>query len=147
MKQLSMVGAKVLRQNENYKYRLAGKGERYLVYHDEIDNPAEVVKNYLRPYVIEEPSIDSVAIQRGVSMIEASTGAYVWRANIRYTCQEVLENGAEKERKVSAKFFVCADDMSSAFEAIVGYLEYETEHPATSIVSISRVNVIEVIGL
>lgn len=145
MKQLSMVSAKVLRQNENYKYRLAGKGERYLVYHNEDDSPIEIVKNYLRPYVIEEPSIDSVALQRGVSYVEDSMGDYVWRAQLRYTSRILLENGTEKERKVSAKYLVCADDMSQAFESIVAYLESNTEHPSSSLVSISRVNVIEVI--
>lgn len=46
---LSIVVAKVVRENAQYKYKLVGKGERYLVHHQEGDNSGNAVMKYLTP--------------------------------------------------------------------------------------------------
>ena len=55
---LSIVVAKVVRENAQYKYKLVGKGERYLVQHQEGDNPGNAVMKYLTPYAKEPVVIE-----------------------------------------------------------------------------------------
>lgn len=146
MKNLTIVCARVVRKNEQYSYQLKGKGERYLVVHDEDKDAAEIVKEYLRPFAIQEPVIESIAVQRGISFIENDYEAeFVWKAVVRYKEEKILDSGETKEVKVSEKFFLKAIDFRDAFHTLTNYLETSTMHPSDAIVSINRFNVIDVI--
>lgn len=146
MKNLTIVCARVVRKNEQYAYQLKGKGERYLVVHEENENASDIVKEYLHPFAIQEPSIESITLQKGVSFIgnEEDEGD-VWKALIRYTEEKLLDSGDTKEIKVSERFFLKAINFRDAYHTLVNYLETSTMHPTDSVVSINRLNVIDVI--
>lgn len=50
---LSLVTAKVIRENENYSYKLVGKGEKYLVRHEEAGNAGDKVIEEITPFAKE----------------------------------------------------------------------------------------------
>jgi len=64
MKKLSLVTAKVVRENEQYAYKLVGKGEKYLVLHEDGEKPEDVVISELAPFSKEPVSVESVVLQK-----------------------------------------------------------------------------------
>lgn len=48
---MSIVTVTVTRENEQYAYKIVGKGEQYLVLHDDGQNAAEAVLKEVEPVV------------------------------------------------------------------------------------------------
>ncbi|MDN4754435.1 hypothetical protein QYZ87_07830 [Porphyromonadaceae bacterium W3.11] len=66
MQQISLVTARVVRENEQYAYKLVGKGEKYLVRHEDGDNAGESIREALNVmddfHVLADVAVTSIAI-------------------------------------------------------------------------------------
>lgn len=139
MKKISLVTAKVVRENEQYNYKLVGKGEKYLVQHNEGENAGEKVMEYLTPYAKEPVIIESVVLQKSYAEIigEVDSNKSIFRANIEVV---VLDKDGQKTQKTAHKYYIFGSSVKDVVAVIegLGYLDF-------AISSIARTNIIEVL--
>lgn len=64
MHNLSLVTAKITRENEQYNYRIVGRGEKYLVKHEDGENAGDKVIEKLTPFAKEPIVIEQVVLQK-----------------------------------------------------------------------------------
>lgn len=137
---ISIVTAKIIRKNEQYNYRVVGKGERYLVVHEDGEGAGDVVLQYLAPYAQEPVVIEATALQKSTEIIgldEPEEGCGIYKASVVF--RELLESG--KTKKTTRRYYILAEELSSAHEKLDEFLcamvqDYE-------VVSVSKTNIIE----
>lgn len=137
---ISLVTAKVIRANEQYNYKLKGKGEKYLVNHNEGESASDIIVDYLTPYAVEGSvvSIESVMVQKSTEILDSKDeDCPIYKCSIRL--EELLEDG--KTRKVQRKIFVQASNPAEAIALVenemTGLYEYE-------VLSVTKTNIIEI---
>lgn len=135
MQKLSLVTAKVIRENEQYAYKLVGKGEKYLVFHDEVEKAEDSVIIELTPFSKEPVSIDSVVVQKNCEIIGDSERELIFKASIKFM---YLDEISGKEKKTTRKLFVHADSVKDAANAIYA------EIPEAHLSSISETKILDV---
>ena len=140
MKNLSLVTVKVVRENENYKYRLVGKGEKYLVRHDAENNAGDIVVKELTPFAKETIVVEQVLLQKNAEIIE-SCGEFIYKAAIKYI--EIDDTG--KERKITRRYYVQSDSARDAFDAVAEFLSGSLNDAC--IMSVTQTNIIELLLL
>lgn len=139
---ISIVTAKIIRKNEQYNYRVVGKGERYLVVHEDGEGAGDVVLQYLAPYAQEPVVIEATALQKSTEIIgldnpEAEERCGIYKASVVF--RELLESG--KTKKTTRRYYILAEELSYAHGMLDDFLcsmvqDYE-------VVSISKTNIIE----
>ncbi len=140
MKKLSLVTAKVVRENEQYNYRMVGRGERYLVRHSEDENAGEKLSKYLTQYAKEPVVVEQVILQKNNEVIGELTDDVVFKATVAFI---EVDPDTNKKRKVTRSYFVCADSIREAFDTLSGYLSDFL--CGNSIVSIAQTKILEVL--
>ena len=140
---ISIVTAKVIRANAQYAYKLKGKGEKYLVWHDEGESAADIVVKYLTPYVVENAplSIESVVVQKSAEVLNEGQGyERIYKCSLRF--EEELESG--KVHWVQRKVFLPASSVTEAVKLV------EEDMSGTvynyEILSVQKTNIIEIIS-
>ena len=126
MKKISVVTAKVVRENEQYAYKLVGKGGKYIVMHEDGENAGEKVVEKLSPFAKELVEIQQVR---------------VYKAHIEYSEMNEVTGGTKKQ---TLRYFVCADNIKEAYSLLADFIHEFVDESA--IQSIIRTNIIEVIG-
>lgn len=140
MKHLSLVTAKVVRENAQYSYKVVGRGEKYLVQHEEGENAGDKVLEYLAPYAKEPVIIESVALQKSGEIIGDASDAFVYKAKVEF----IEVNGdTGKEKKVTRNHFVCANSTREAFDVVADYLSGFISDNSVS--ALSRTKIIEIL--
>lgn len=140
---ISIVTAKVIRANAQYAYKLKGKGEKYLVKHQEKESAADIVVKYLTPYVVENAplSIESVVVQKSSEVLNEGEGyERIYKCSLRL--EEELESGKVHwvQRKVFVSALSIADALKFVEEDMSGTV-YDYE-----ILSVQKTNIIEIIS-
>lgn len=136
---ISVVVAKVVRENEQYKYRLVGKGEKYIVQHHEVDNAGEMVAKYLSPFAKEPVVIESVALQKSTEIIaDISNEEGVYKAVVQFA-EEDPDTG--KIRKYKRNYFVGGDNFAEAYDKLMG--EANNWMGLWQVLSLTKTNIIE----
>lgn len=137
MRNLSLVTAKVVRENEQYRYKLVGKGEKYLVAHDDMENPGDKVVTEITPFAKEPVVIEQVVLQKNVEFIE-SDGDSIYKSAVEYV--ELNENTG-KERKVRRNYYLRANSTREAFDILSDFLSGFVSD--NSIASLARTKIID----
>ena len=71
MDRLSLVTVRVVRQNEQYNYKVVGKGEQYLVKHADDERADEKAIEYLKPFSREPVIVVRTELLKGsVELLE-----------------------------------------------------------------------------
>ena len=140
MKMLSLITAYVVRENEQYRYKLVGKGEKYLVQHNESEDAAMKVIEFLTPYAKEPVKIKQVTLlKESVELIHYGDADFVFSVRIEFVLIE--ENG--KERKKSRTIYVTNDSINEALDTTKEWMSgFLSDSAITSIV---RTKIIDVI--
>lgn len=119
---ISIVTAKVVRKNEQYNYRLVGKGERYLVSHEDGESAGDKVVEYLTPYAEEPVVIEATSLQKSTEVVivdgveESDT---LYKASV----QEILvSEDSGKVKRITRKYFVLARNFAEAHENLEVFL-------------------------
>lgn len=142
MKNLSKVTARIIRENEQHKYKLKGKGEQYLVAHEEGENAGDIVMAYLSPFAKEPVKIEQVTLLKGRPEIIGDTETEtIFQAKIEYV---TIDEKKGKEHKVSETYFVQANDIREAFEELAMFVSGFVSEAAVT--SVSRTKIIEVLS-
>ena len=70
---ISLVTAKDIRANAQHAYKMKGKGEKYLVCHEEGESATDIIVDYLTPYALEGTPIhiESVVVQKNSEILES----------------------------------------------------------------------------
>lgn len=136
---LSLVTAKVIRENENYSYKLVGKGEKYLVRHEEAGNAGDKVIEEITPFAKEPIVIEQVSLQKNTEIIGYENSEFIFKASVEFI--ELKDNG--KEYKVKRNYFVLANSIQEALDTLKGFTEISMSD--NYITSITRTKIIEVI--
>ena len=140
MDQISLVTARVVRRNEQYGYKLKGKGEQYLVRHQEGENPGDKVVEYLQPFAIEPIIIEAVRLEKGVDFLnQEEERERNYKCTVAYI---VLNESTGKESKVRKGMYLYADDCQEALNCVeksFGLAE------SAGVVSIAQTKIIELI--
>ncbi|MDR0872531.1 MAG: DUF4494 family protein [Prevotellaceae bacterium] len=140
MKSLSLVTARIVRENEQYKYKIVGKGEKYLVRHDENEDAGVKTLEYLTPFAKEPVKIEQITLLKpSVELVDNGDADFTFKVGIQFI--QVDDN--QKERKRSQTLYVRADDLQEAFDMSSVYLNDWLCDKA--ITSISRTGIIDVI--
>lgn len=138
---ISLVTAKVIRANAQYAYKLKGKGEKYLVEHNEDESAADKIVRNLTPYTITGTtvSIESVVVQKSSEVLDSNyEDCPVYKCTIRG--EETTDEG--RIRKYQRKYFIQALDPVEAIEMI-----HAARHGTTDdyeILSVAKTNIIEI---
>ena len=140
MHNLSLVTAKITRENEQYNYRIVGRGEKYLVKHEDGENAGDKVIEKLTPFAKEPIVIEQVVLQKTTEIIGEPDEEFIYKAQIQFL--EVNENTG-KEKKMTRNYFVCANSTRDAFEVLSDYIDGFFSD--SSIVSVVRTKIIEII--
>lgn len=140
-KNLSLVVARVVRQNEEYGYKEVRKRERYLVLHEENENAGDKVVEFLKPYASEPVCVVQTTLQKkGLELIGDKSADSFFNATAEY--MQLTENG--KERKVVFRFIVQAktakDALTKTEEHLSGLMV-----DSDGITMISKTKIIDVI--
>ncbi len=141
MNKISLVTVKVVRRNEQYDYKIVGRGEKYLVLHNDGENAGEKTIAYLSPYVVEPIQVEQVILQKNTEVIGDAGKLAVFKATVEAI---VVNHETGKQRKESRCYYVNGDSIKEAFDELVGFIS-EISLSAEHIRSISRTNIIEVI--
>lgn len=139
---ISIVVAKISRRNEQYNYRIVGKGERYLIQHDEGESPGDKVLQYLTPYAFEPVVIEGTSLQKRCEIIageRAEDASSIYKGSVAF--REETENG--KVKKTIRNYYICADNFFEAHEELSVHLS-ECMGSA-EIVSMTKTNIIELL--
>lgn len=142
MGKISLVTAKVVRENEKYKYKLVGKGEKYLVQHEDGDHPGDRVIEELSPYAVEPVQIEGIASLKKTEIIE-SEGDVTYKVVV-----EFLEVGevSQKLKKTKYNYFVRSNEFLD--DVIVQVRKYLSSSVSDwAIVSCSRTNIIDILNV
>lgn len=147
MKKISLVTARVVRENEQYSYKLIGKREKYLVLHEDGENAGDKAMAYLTPFAKEPVQIEQVILQKNTVEILGgdveNEDKFLYKATVEFI--EVNESTG-KERKITRTYYVGADDVQIALNHLVDYLNECMETSGLAgISSIVRTKVIEAI--
>lgn len=136
---LSIVTARVARQNEQYNY-VAVKGEKYLVLHEDGESASEKIITYLTPYAVEPVQIESVVVQKGTEIIGTiSDDMFVYKAMAQ---EPILNENTGKIKRVTRRFYLQGNSFEDALHRLQNELKYWTIIP--EITSISKTNIIEI---
>jgi len=135
MQKLSLVTAKVVRENDQYAYKLIGKGEKYLVFHEDLEKAEDTVILELTPFSKEPVSIDSVIVQKNSEIIGDSESEQIFKASVKFM---YLDEISGKEKKSSRKLFVRADTIEAAILVI------SSEIPEGHLASITETKIFDV---
>lgn len=140
MDQISLVTARVVRSNEQYGFKLKGKGEQYLVRHQEGENSGDKVVEYLQPFAIEPIIIEAVRLEKGVDFLnQEEKRARIYKCTVEYI---VLNESTGRESKVRKGKYLYADDCQDALNCVENSLG-----PAerAGVVSMALTKIIELI--
>lgn len=140
MKNLSTVTARIVRENEQYKYKIKGKGEKYLVIHEEGENAGDIVVEYLSPFAKEPVKIEQTTLLKGRPEI-IGEGDNIFQAKIEYIS---VDENKGKERKITNTYFVQAGHIREAFDALAEFISDFVSDAC--ITSVSKTKIIEVLG-
>lgn len=112
---LSIVTARVARQNEHYNY-VATKGEKYLVRHEEGESASNIIVEHLSPYAISPVQIESVVVQKSTDLLaEPQEALPIYKA----TVQELLLNEKNgKTKRKTHKYYLQAQDFAGALDRV-----------------------------
>lgn len=137
---ISIVLAEVARKNEQYTYKLVGKGERYLVAHKEGEHAGEKVAAYLEPYA-KKVTIKSVSLQKdGVEVVNHfQDDMRIFQVGFRFV--ELTDSG--KTRKSSSKLYVFDTDLGNAYRQAEEWLSACCSYEDIEITAVSKTNLIE----
>lgn len=139
MEQISLVTARIVRQNAQYAYELKGKGEQYLVRHEEGENAGEKVVEYLTPYAAQPVVVEAVALQKGVEFINADNQKDgIYRCVVEYVETDMDTN---KEKKVRRVLYVYANSIRQTLHAV----DEDFGMEMMSVASVSRTKIIELL--
>ena len=136
---LTLVTARVVRKNERYAYKLVGKGERYLVKHEEGENAGDKVIQELT-YDAEEPVIvvQTQLLKNNVEFIEDEKADHFFNARVEYT--ELADDG-KREKKVKDRYIVQANTAKEAFNTLSAVTNVDDD----CITTVAITNIIDVI--
>lgn len=138
MQKLSLVTAKVVRENEQYAYKLVGKGEKYLVLHEDGEKAEDRVISELSPFAKEPVVIDSVVVQKNAEVLEAGDGAdSIFRVAVK---SMYIDEVSGKEKKATRKLFVRASTIENAISAAKKHELFG------SVASISETKILDVLS-
>lgn len=135
MQKLSLVTAKVVRENEQYAYKLVGKGEKYLVLHEDGQKAEDRVISELSPFAKEPIVIDSVVVQKKSEIIGDFKCDIIFKAVVKLAYYDEISG---KEKTSSNKLFVFAESAKNAISVIL------EEIPESHLVSISETKILDV---
>lgn len=139
MEQISLVTAKVVRENEQYAYKLVGKGEKYLVRHQDGDNAGDKVLAYLSPYAKEPVCIEAVALQKNIEFVNPEEPAdHIYKCAVEYS---TLNEETGKEQTVRKSYYVYADTVRGVMTTLEDVMRFND----VAITSISRTKIIELL--
>ena len=141
MKKISVVTAKVVRENEQYAYKLVGKGGKYIVMHEDGENAGEKVVEKLSPFAKELVEIQQVSLMKSMEVVGDTEAESVYKAHIEYSEMNEVTGGTKKQ---TLRYFVCADNIKEAYSLLADFIHEFVDESA--IQSIIRTNIIEVIG-
>ena len=137
MQKLSLVTAKVIRENEQYAYKLVSKGEKYLVLHEDGEKAEDRVISELSPFAKEPVVIDSVVVQKSAEVVDAKDGAdFVFKIAVKAI---YIDEISGKEKKVTRKLFVRAFSIENAISAA------KKHEPFGNVASISETKILDVL--
>ncbi len=139
MDRLSLVTARVVRQNEQYNYKVVGKGEQYLVRHADNERADEKAIEFLKPFSREPVIVVRTELLKGsVELLEHEETDRFYKCITEY--MELLETG--KEKKVTGQYFVQASNISDVMSKLLkAYMHLD----AVDVKSIARSKIIDVI--
>lgn len=137
----SIVVAKVVRQNEQYNYAMVGKGERYLVAHEEGENAGDKVVEYLAPYTKIPVVIEGVALQKSSDVILPNGGETIYKAMVQFV--DLLESGRTK--RTNRKVFVGAKTFREAHSLLEDWFANEVRE--AEVLSVAKTNLLEFLGV
>ena len=139
MDRLSLVTARVVRQNEQYNYKVVGKGEQYLVKHADDERADEKAIEFLKPFSREPVIVVRTELLKGsVELLEHEEADRFYKCITEY--MELLETG--KEKKVTGQYFVQASNISEVMSQLLkAYMHLD----AVDVKSIARSKIIDVI--
>lgn len=136
MEQISLVTARVVRRNAQYAYKLVGKGEQYLVRHEDGDNAGDKVLEYLAPYAAEPVTIEAVRLEKNVEFLNAEdVRDQIYKCTIEYV---TLNEKMGKETKVRRSRYVYANSCKEA-------IDVACELEAGCVTSVSLTKIIELL--
>lgn len=135
---LSIVIAKVIRSNEQYKYKLVGKGEKYLVTHRDNENAGDIVVEYLKPFV-SDIRIESVALQNNSQVVGIDDEKQIYKAVVK----QIVLNEEGIEKRLNQKIFLGGKDFFEANTLLMAYIDSSVQE--SEVLSISKTNIIELI--
>lgn len=138
---ISLVTANVIRANARYTYKLKGKGEKYLVEHNEDESAADKIVQYLTPYAVTGTtvSIESVVVQKNSEVLTGShEDCPVYKCTIRG--EETTDEGVI--RKYQRKYFIQALNPVEAIGMIQDACDGMTDD--YEILSVAKTNIIEI---
>lgn len=139
MQQLSLVTAKIVRENAQYAYKLVGKGEKYLVRHQDGDNAGAKVMEYLAPYAKEPVVIEAVALQKNIEFLNPdNTKDNIYKCVIEY---HLLNEDTGKETKVRKGCYVYA----TSPKEVIDIIDEHTYFADSAVTSISLTKIIELL--
>lgn len=139
MQQISLVTARVVRENEQYAYKLVGKGEKYLVRHEDGDNAGEAVVEYLSPYAKEPVCIESIQLQKNIEFINVNdTQDHIYKCTAEYI---TTNEDTGKETKVRRSYYMYAESIREALNIMDDFLVIGD----AAVTSIALTKIIEVL--
>ncbi|MGL4518430.1 MAG: DUF4494 family protein [Phocaeicola sp.] len=138
----SLVTATVIRRNDQYKYKLVGKGEKYLANHSDDQNAGDICQAYLKPFSSELPVIQTVSLQKVEDVIGChESGDIIFQANVQCTYEDEVTS---KIKKCTRKYYVFAQSSLDACSGVYEQLNSECLDDF-EIVSLTRTKVIGLI--
>lgn len=139
MTQISLVTARAVRQNAQYTYKLKGKGEQYLVIHEDGENAGDKVLEYLTPYVVSPVTIEAIKLQKNVEFVnEGDVKDHIYKCVVEYV---TLNDKSGKETRVRKPLYVFGNDVRDALHGVEESFGME----ADVIKSISLTKIIELL--
>lgn len=133
---ISIVVAKVVRSNEQYQYKVVGKGEKYLVAHADNENAGDKVVEYLKPFA-KEIRVESISLQNNSEALCGVEGESIYKGVVRYTSE--TEEG--KMKRSTHKFFVGGKTFEEANLLLSSFLDSNAQD--AEILSLTKTNIIE----
>ncbi len=119
---ISLVTARVVRQNEQYRYA-ASKNEKYLVEHGEKESAAALITAFLAPYSTEPVQVLSVVLQNGSEIIghqEPDEGQAIYKVNL---IEYVPDEKTGRPKRKSHRYFIAASGLHKAAECMQAQLD------------------------
>lgn len=139
---LSVITARVARQNEHYNY-VATKGEKYLVCHEEGESASDMIIAYLTPYAISPVQIESIVVQKNTDLLTTpEVDLTIYKATVQ---EHVLNEKNGKTKRITHKYYLQGEHIGQALEMLEKELSCLFSH--FDIVTITKTPIIEILDM